>query len=84
MSLILPHYSQCLVNSFAFSRSDLVRSMDIPWAALTVCGFADSPISWIKQEHGFLMSGENNYTFIVWNDGTYVLYEAVGSCDGYS
>ncbi|CAG8450839.1 5261_t:CDS:2 [Paraglomus occultum] len=65
-------------------NGDLVKSMDIPWAALTVCGFADSPISWIKQEHGFLMSGENNYTFIVWNDGTYVLYEAVGSCDGYS
>ncbi|CAG8771603.1 7761_t:CDS:1, partial [Acaulospora morrowiae] len=44
----------------------------------------DSPISWDKQEHGHFMSGENNYSFLIWPDGTYVLYQALGAHDNYS
>ncbi|CAG8500596.1 6834_t:CDS:2 [Funneliformis caledonium] len=49
----------------------------ISWAIINVWGFKDSPISWNKQEHGYFMNGENNYSFIIYNDGTYVLYQAL-------
>ncbi|CAI2173674.1 16581_t:CDS:2 [Funneliformis geosporum] len=56
----------------------------ISWAIINVWGFKDSPISWNKQEHGYFMNGENNYSFIIYNDGTYVLYQALGNYDTYS
>jgi hypothetical protein len=57
---------------------------NIPWAIINVWGFKDSPISWNKHEHGYFMNGENNYSFIVYNDGTYILYQALGTYDTYS
>ncbi|CAG8656903.1 3963_t:CDS:2 [Acaulospora morrowiae] len=62
----------------------LVSELDLPWAVISVFGFRDSPISWDKQEHGHFMSGENNYSFLIWPDGTYVLYQALGAHDNYS
>ncbi|KAI8052492.1 ribonuclease P 40kDa subunit-domain-containing protein [Syncephalis plumigaleata] len=56
----------------------------LPWAAVHVWGFADAPVSWAHHEHGHLTSGENNYTFIVWKDGTYLLYQDVCSQDTYN
>ncbi|PKY14508.1 hypothetical protein RhiirB3_426515 [Rhizophagus irregularis] len=65
-----------------FLRED--ASNNIPWAIINVWGFKDSPISWNKHEHGYFMNGENNYSFIVYNDGTYILYQALGTYDTYS
>ncbi|CAG8524033.1 10181_t:CDS:10 [Funneliformis mosseae] len=55
----------------------------ISWAIINVWGFKDSPISWNKQEHGYFMNGENNYSFIIYNDGTYVLYQALALNEPY-
>ncbi|RIA99709.1 ribonuclease P 40kDa subunit-domain-containing protein [Glomus cerebriforme] len=52
--------------------------INIPWVIINVWGFKDSPISWNKYEHGYFMNGENNYSFIIYNDGTYILYQALG------
>ena len=52
-----------------------------PWAALTVWGFADAPVSWAHREHGFYESGENDFTFVVFPDGRYVRYAAMGALD---
>ncbi|XP_070576027.1 ribonuclease P protein subunit p40-like [Ptychodera flava] len=52
-----------------------------PWASLTVHGFMDSPVSWKKREHGFYVSGENLYTFVVFPDDRYWLYMTVSSHD---
>lgn len=78
-------------------RSILGTSSTEPgWANLTVWGFQDSPISWINQEHGHLMTGENYYSFFLWSslfpcqekenqdNGTYVMVESVGAHDTHS
>ncbi|XP_078687948.1 ribonuclease P protein subunit p40-like [Branchiostoma floridae x Branchiostoma belcheri] len=52
-----------------------------PWAALTVHGFADSPVSWARREHGFHHGGENLYTLLIFRDSTYWLFQAVGTND---
>ncbi|RIB15779.1 hypothetical protein C2G38_2092505, partial [Gigaspora rosea] len=52
--------------------------------SIFVWGFKDSPISWNKQKHGHFVSGENNYSFLLWPDGTYILYQALGAYDSYS
>ncbi|XP_046552878.1 ribonuclease P protein subunit p40-like [Haliotis rubra] len=54
------------------------------WAAVTVHGFADSPVSWSKREHGFYLGGDNLYTYIVFPDQQYWLYSAFSTYDeGY-
>ncbi|CAG8786909.1 5735_t:CDS:2, partial [Racocetra persica] len=63
---------------------DQFKSSNIPWVALSVWGFKDSPISWKKHEHGHFMSGENHYSFLLWPDGEYILYQALGAYDSYS
>ncbi|CAG8444001.1 8637_t:CDS:10 [Diversispora eburnea] len=58
--------------------------LNVPWIVINIYGFKDSPISWNKQEHNHFMSGENNYSFLIWPDGTYTLYQALGEYDTYS
>lgn len=63
-----------------FSR-DHIKSSSIPWAAVTAHGFADSPVSWQRREHGFQASGENLFTFVVFQNDDYWLFSAVDSAD---
>ncbi|KAM3840373.1 ribonuclease P protein subunit p40 isoform 1-T2 [Vipera latastei] len=51
------------------------------WVSLTVHGFADSPVSWRENEHGFLKGGENLYNFIIFRNLSYWLQMAVGAYD---
>lgn len=57
------------------------------WGALTVWGYRDSPIAWRGREHGFLTSGENDYTILLLNekkessDQHAVCYQALGVYD---
>lgn len=71
-------------QSFPLFSSNSIKLAQIPWASFTVWGFRDSPISWRRQEHGYLISGENHYTFVMWPDETYVLYQQLGTLDAYS
>ncbi|XP_029930013.1 ribonuclease P protein subunit p40 [Myripristis murdjan] len=52
------------------------------WAALTVQGFADSPVSWGSREHGFLKGGENFYSLLLCSDHSYWLCMGTGAHDG--
>ncbi|XP_025061778.1 ribonuclease P protein subunit p40 isoform X2 [Alligator sinensis] len=51
------------------------------WVTLTVHGFADSPVSWRENEHGFQKGGENLYNFVVFRSLDYWLQMAVGAND---
>jgi hypothetical protein len=56
-----------------------------PFVVVTVWGFTDAPVSWGMQEHGFLNSGDNSYTYVLFpDDGRYWLYTAVGPHDMFS
>ena len=59
----------------------LVERGALPWAALTVWGFADAPVSWGLQEHRFTLQGaENDYVVVVLPGGRCVLrYASCGS-----
>ncbi|KAI9288145.1 ribonuclease P 40kDa subunit-domain-containing protein [Umbelopsis sp. AD052] len=57
------------------------------WGALTVWGYRDSPIAWRGREHGFLTSGENDYTILLLreekdaSEQRAVCYQALGVYD---
>ncbi|XP_012589611.1 PREDICTED: ribonuclease P protein subunit p40 [Condylura cristata] len=52
-----------------------------PWVTLSVQGFADSPVSWREQEHGFRTGGEHLYNFVIFSNRDYWLQMAVGAQD---
>uniref|UniRef100_A0A8C5W560 Ribonuclease P/MRP subunit p40 n=1 Tax=Microcebus murinus TaxID=30608 RepID=A0A8C5W560_MICMU len=52
-----------------------------PWVTLSVQGFADSPVSWRENEHGFRKGGEHLYNFVIFNNQDYWLHMAVGAND---
>ncbi|XP_067951234.1 ribonuclease P protein subunit p40-like isoform X3 [Watersipora subatra] len=52
------------------------------WCALVVHGFADSPISWQRKQHDYLVDGDNIYVYVIFPDGSYWLYYGLGSYDG--
>ncbi|KAM9739238.1 ribonuclease P protein subunit p40 isoform 2-T3 [Dama dama] len=52
-----------------------------PWVTLSVQGFADSPVSWRENEHGFQKGGEHLYNFVIFNNRDYWLQMAVGAND---
>ncbi|XP_032504964.1 ribonuclease P protein subunit p40 isoform X1 [Phocoena sinus] len=52
-----------------------------PWVTLSVQGFADSPVSWRENEHGFRKGGEHLYNFVVFSNRDYWLQLAVGADD---
>ncbi|XP_010621092.1 ribonuclease P protein subunit p40 isoform X1 [Fukomys damarensis] len=52
-----------------------------PWVTLSVQGFADSPVSWRENEHGFRKGGEHLYNFVIFNNLDYWLQMAVGAND---
>jgi hypothetical protein len=56
----------------------------IDWASLLVAGFEDSCVSWGTMEHGYEISGENDYAFIMFSDERYWLYQMLGQKDVYS
>ncbi|XP_071957361.1 ribonuclease P protein subunit p40-like [Antedon mediterranea] len=62
-------------------RSLFVTNTDIPWIAMSVHGFMDSPVSWKTREHGFHKFGDNLYTYVVFPDDRYILYTAIGTND---
>lgn len=64
-----------------------VRTGKVPWATLTGWGFPDAMVSWtqteakLKREHGYVVNGSNNYTFLLLPNDEYFLLQALGSHD---
>lgn len=52
--------------------------------SVLVTGFEDSCVSWGTMEHGYEISGENDYAFIMFSDERYWLYQMLGQKDVYS
>jgi len=62
-------------------REEMKQNAELSWAALTVHGFQDSPTRRAEHEHGFLNSGDNIYTFIIFPNDSYWLYTATSTND---
>ncbi|XP_075878303.1 ribonuclease P protein subunit p40 [Nelusetta ayraudi] len=76
--LLLPHHIHQLIQQI---RCYLEQPGHQSWAALTVHGFTDSPVSWGGSEHGVLRGGENFYSLLIFRDHTYQLHLATGAHD---
>ncbi|XP_041847492.1 ribonuclease P protein subunit p40 [Melanotaenia boesemani] len=76
--LLLPQDIQNLVQQL---RSHLETAVTGSWVSLTVHGFADSPVSWGDNEHGFLKGGDNFYNLVMFQDHIYHLHLATGAHD---
>ncbi|KAJ1923411.1 hypothetical protein IWQ60_005904 [Tieghemiomyces parasiticus] len=83
--LILPaqvHAVQrALTASLAALPSRAEEDEGEPWATLAAWGFRDAPVSYGTKSHGFLVSGENDYTLAYWPDGRCVAFQANGPLD---
>ena len=66
------------VRQLLMQAADLVAHGKVPWAALTVWGFADAPVSWGLEEHHFGHGGaENDYTLVLLPAGRWLLRSAL-------
>lgn len=75
---------QSTVRRLLAQASALVEAGALPWAALTVWGFCDAPISWGLCEHDAHHGNpENDYTVLLLPRGRRVIFYAVASADGF-
>eukprot|EP00128_Syssomonas_multiformis_P010546 Colp12_sorted_trinity150504_noHs@20618 len=56
----------------------------VPWAAMTVWGFRDAPVTWDLELHGRLIGGGVSYTFVCFPGDDYWLIQSLGTYDTYS
>ncbi|XP_023696962.1 ribonuclease P protein subunit p40 [Paramormyrops kingsleyae] len=77
--LLLPEDIQSLLEKL---RSYFEQPKLTSWLSLVVHGFADSPVSWGMEEHGFHKGGENFYGFVVFGNQDYWLHMGTGANDG--
>jgi ribonuclease P/MRP protein subunit RPP40 len=63
---------------------ELIKTQRLPWISFTVHGFADTPVSWSSREHGYRDNGDNLYTFVLFPNDMYWLYQATGMADTVS
>lgn len=68
-----------VINRILMTMRDHIKGDS--WGAMTVWGFDDSPVSWRTNEHGYHVSGDNNYTVFVFGSGQYWFVSATGTYD---
>lgn len=77
-----PPRRSCTLTPLPVHRCCLEPPSRASWAALTVHGFADAPVSWGEGEHGVLKgAGGNFYSLLMFPDHTYHLHLAAGAQD---
>ncbi|KAJ1652026.1 hypothetical protein IWQ61_007540 [Dispira simplex] len=85
---LTPHYIHRLfsqLRQLADAYADTMSSYHhSPWGALSVWGFRDSPTSFGNKEHGYLTSGENDYTLIYWPSNHCLGFLVCGGYDEYA
>ncbi|XP_006624047.1 ribonuclease P protein subunit p40-like [Apis dorsata] len=62
-----------VMNEYISTKSTL------PWIALHVQGFLDSPVSWDLKEHTFYTDGDNSYTIVFRPVGHSIIYKSLSS-----
>eukprot|EP00038_Savillea_parva_P012852 m.207342 g.207342 ORF g.207342 m.207342 type:complete len:358 (-) comp23693_c0_seq1:35-1108(-) len=75
--LVTPHRVAALVAA----ASSVVSSGLVPWVAVTVWGFQDTPVSWGSREHGFLEGGENHTVYVVGSHERYLRFTSLDPSD---
>ncbi|GLI60808.1 hypothetical protein VaNZ11_002914, partial [Volvox africanus] len=72
--------SQRQVLNVMKATSELVSSQRVPWAAVHVWGFADTPVAWRGMEHGTSWggAGESSYSVVFLGGGDYCIYRPLG------
>ncbi|XP_076281285.1 ribonuclease P protein subunit p40 isoform X2 [Lasioglossum baleicum] len=55
---------QQVTSLYTAIRNYVSMQNSIPWCALHVQGFSDSPVSWDLKEHTFYTDGDNSYTIV--------------------
>ncbi|XP_043259735.1 ribonuclease P protein subunit p40-like isoform X1 [Colletes gigas] len=53
-----------VTNFYRVIKKYILTRHTLPWCALHVQGFLDSPISWNLKEHSFYTDGDNSYTIV--------------------
>ncbi|KAG8267395.1 hypothetical protein J6590_052994 [Homalodisca vitripennis] len=67
-------------SAFHYYNSEYVKKRkDLPYAAMHVQGFSDTPVSWLLQEHVYRTDGHNQYTLVLRSDLSYLLFTTVTS-----
>ena len=61
-------YFMCVFEFIRNYITSSIRKQGLPWIAVTVWGFEDSPISWRTNEHGWFLSGDNHYTLLLFSN----------------
>ena len=56
----------------------------VPWIAVSVWGFEDSPVSWGRCEHGAFLWGDNHYVVVLFREGQHWTVTSLGSHDTVS
>lgn len=51
----------------------------LPWIALHIQGFLDSPVSWDLKEHTFYTDGDNSYTVVFRPNNHLIIRKSVNS-----
>lgn len=72
------------ISSVMKQAVDSVSVGGMPWAAVMVWGFRDAPVSWRREEHGYLTGGENDYLVVFKPNNRCLVFQALGSNDGFS
>jgi len=72
---------------------EIIIKEKLPWASIIIWGFDDAPITWNKKEHGYLMSGENDSTYLIFGSedqdeseitaDRHILYQTISALDIY-
>lgn len=58
-----------------------MSSTQSAWVAVVIWGFEDSPISWRTNEHGWLLSGDNHATVVLFSSGHYWCMQTLATHD---
>ncbi|ORX39489.1 ribonuclease P [Piromyces finnis] len=81
------------VRSTINKLREIIIKKALPWASIIVWGFNDSPITWNKKEHGYLMNGENDSAYLIFGTedqvtpeitaDRFLLYQTISALDIY-
>ncbi|KAG9305451.1 hypothetical protein G9A89_021169 [Geosiphon pyriformis] len=75
---------ELIVELLKFLHRSLIDKDNLLWGNISVGGIEDSVVSWRGHQRGFFTSGENCYTFLLWADGTYVLFQSLSTYETFS
>ncbi|ORX85113.1 hypothetical protein BCR32DRAFT_325592 [Anaeromyces robustus] len=81
------------IRSIIKELRQIIIKERLPWASIILWGFSDSPITWNKKEHGYLMNGENDAAYLIFGTedqptpeitaDRYLLYQTISALDIY-